>query len=84
LRVWGVDAQKRMRAAHVLVVGTRALSAEVCKNLALAGIGALTLHDDALVTESDLGAQFFLETADIGKNVCCAAIPPTFRCPLSQ
>lgn len=38
-----------MRDSHVVVLGLRGLGAEVCKNLALAGIGALTLVDDGAV-----------------------------------
>jgi ubiquitin-like 1-activating enzyme E1 A len=47
----------------------RALSDEICKNLALAGVSSITLLDSELVTEEDLGAQFFLSEEDIGKNV---------------
>jgi ubiquitin-like 1-activating enzyme E1 A len=42
---------------------------EVAKNLVLAGIGALTILDDTVVTEDDLGACFLLSEADVGKNV---------------
>jgi ubiquitin-like 1-activating enzyme E1 A len=45
------------------------LSGEVCKNLALAGVASITLLDHENVTEYDLGAQFFLNEASIGKNV---------------
>jgi len=47
----------------------RALANEIAKNLVLAGIGSLTIQDDRLVTDDDLGAQFFLSGEDIGKNV---------------
>jgi ubiquitin-like 1-activating enzyme E1 A len=43
LRVWGVDAQKKMLNARVLVVGLRGLATEIAKNLILAGIGHLTI-----------------------------------------
>ncbi|KAL1919909.1 uncharacterized protein VTP21DRAFT_1841 [Calcarisporiella thermophila] len=66
IRLWGLDAQQRMRNASILVAGCGGLSAETCKNLVLAGIGALTLLDDAKVAEEDLGANFFLELKDIG------------------
>ena len=42
---------------------------EIAKNLVLAGIGSLTLIDDTLVTEDDLGAQFFVTEDDIGNTV---------------
>jgi ubiquitin-like 1-activating enzyme E1 A len=53
----------------------KALSNEIAKNLVLAGIHSLTIVDHALVTEKDLGAQFFISEADIGKNRAEAAAP---------
>ena len=47
----------------------RALANEIAKNLVLAGIGSLTIHDDHLVVDDDLGAQFFISEQDLGKNV---------------
>ena len=47
----------------------RALSNEIAKNLVLAGIGSLTVQDDQLVSDDDLGAQFFISEGDTGKNV---------------
>lgn len=53
----------------------RALANEIAKNLVLAGIHSLTIVDHELVTENDLGAQFFLTEADIGTNRANAAAP---------
>ena len=47
----------------------KALANEIAKNLVLAGIGSLTVVDDQLVTEDDLGAQFFISEQHIGLNV---------------
>lgn len=47
----------------------KALANEVAKNLVLAGIGSLTIIDHELVTEEDLGAQFFVSQEHIGQNV---------------
>ena len=57
-----------MRSSSVLVSGLGALGAEVCKNLVLAGIN-VTLVDDAVVTERDVGVQYFLRRSDVGANV---------------
>ena len=46
LRVWGVEAQRRLGASRILVAGLTGLAAEACKNVALAGVGALVLYDD--------------------------------------
>lgn len=60
----------RLRSANLLLVGMRALANEIAKNLVLAGIGSLTILDDQLVTEEDLGSQFFISELHVGMNVC--------------
>jgi molybdopterin/thiamine biosynthesis adenylyltransferase len=59
-----------IRKANILLISAKALANEIAKNLVLAGIGTLTIIDPEVVTEMDLGAQFFVTEADIGKNVC--------------
>lgn len=59
----------RLRSANILLVGMRALANEIAKNLVLAGIGSLTILDDQVVTEDDLGSQFFLSELHLGMNV---------------
>ena len=66
-------AQNKIRNANLLLITIKALANEVAKNLVLAGVGTLTILDDAVVTESDLGSQFFLSEADIGQNRAQAA-----------
>jgi ubiquitin-like 1-activating enzyme E1 A len=69
LRLWGMEAQNRMRKAHVLLITIKALGNEIAKNLVLAGIGSLTIMDSNVVTEADAESQFFITGEDIGKNV---------------
>lgn len=71
-------AVRRMRAARILVAGARALSAEVCKNIVLAGMGKLVLCDHESVTPADMYGQFLVGESDIGKNVC-GFLAPKFR-----
>ena len=59
----------RIRTANILLVSIKALANEVAKNLVLAGIGSLTIIDNEAVTEDDLGSQFFVSEADVGKSV---------------
>lgn len=47
IRVWGVEAQRRLSRGRVLVIGMSNVLAELCKNIVLAGIGSLTLMEDA-------------------------------------
>jgi molybdopterin/thiamine biosynthesis adenylyltransferase len=58
-----------MRNANILLVSIKALANEIAKNLVLAGIGSITLADHEVVTEEDLGAQFLVNDALVGKNV---------------
>lgn len=69
IRLWGAQAQERIRSAHVLLISLRALGTEIAKNLTLAGISSLTIVDDDPVTEEDLGSCYFLRDQDIGKPV---------------
>ncbi|KAI9683099.1 MAG: hypothetical protein M1829_005890 [Trizodia sp. TS-e1964] len=75
IRLWGVLAQEKIRTAKILLISIKALANEIAKNLVLAGIGSLTIVDDEIVSEEDLGAQFFLTASDIGKNRAQAAAP---------
>jgi molybdopterin/thiamine biosynthesis adenylyltransferase len=82
IRLWGVQAQQKIRTANILLVSIKALANEIAKNLVLAGIGSITLADHQVVTEDDLGAQFFISEADVGKNVRAMQpypSPPTNR-----
>ncbi|KAH8602452.1 hypothetical protein B0O99DRAFT_588646 [Bisporella sp. PMI_857] len=75
IRLWGVKAQEKIRNANILLITMRALANEIAKNLVLAGIHSLTVVDHSLVTEADLGAQFFITEAEVGTNRAEAAAP---------
>jgi len=75
IRLWGVQAQEKIRNANILLISMKALANEVAKNLVLAGIHSLTIVDHELVTPSDVGAQFFVSDADVGTNRAEAAAP---------
>ncbi|KAK6362121.1 hypothetical protein TWF730_005818 [Orbilia blumenaviensis] len=79
IRLWGMDAQARMRNAHILLVTIKALGNEISKNLVLAGIGAITVYDTETMTEEDLGAQFFVDDVMVGLNRAEAAAPALQR-----
>jgi len=68
IRLWGLDAQKRLRASRVCVLGVGGLGCEVAKNLVLAGVKALKLVDDALVSEEDATSQFLAPRDKVGSN----------------
>ncbi|CAA6667871.1 unnamed protein product [Spirodela intermedia] len=60
IRVWGVDAQKRLSKSHVLVSRITGAAVEFCKNVVLAGVGSVTLMDDRTVTEDAIQANFLI------------------------
>ncbi|EPS27301.1 hypothetical protein PDE_02244 [Penicillium oxalicum 114-2] len=69
IRLWGVQAQEKIRSANILLITVKALANEVAKNLVLAGIGSLTIIDHEPVSEADLDASFFLEEACKNEDV---------------
>ncbi|KAF8964179.1 hypothetical protein BDZ97DRAFT_1904495 [Flammula alnicola] len=66
MRLWGIEAQQRMRNATILVVRLRGVATEAIKNVVLAGIGKLIIVDGENVCEEDLGAGFFFRDGDVG------------------
>ncbi|KAL1969022.1 hypothetical protein VTN77DRAFT_856 [Rasamsonia byssochlamydoides] len=75
IRLWGVKAQEKLRSANILLITFKALANEIAKNLVLAGIGSLTILDHEVVSEMDLGAQFFVSQEHVGQNRAQAAAP---------
>lgn len=79
IRLWGMAAQAKIQSANILLITIKALGTEIAKNLILAGVGSLTILDDGVVAESDLGAQFFLSTENeatiVGQKRAQAALP---------
>ena len=68
LYVLGVDAMKKISASSVLISGMGGLGVEIAKNIILAGIKNVTIHDTRAVTLDDLAAQFYLDNTMIGQN----------------
>ncbi|PKI82809.1 E1 ubiquitin-activating enzyme [Malassezia vespertilionis] len=68
IRLWGLEAQNKMRSAHVVVVCFSGVATEVIKNIVLSGIGSLTIVDSELVRPDDLGAGFFFRDTDISRK----------------
>ncbi len=70
---FGIDAQERFAAAHVLIVGTGGLGAPAAQFLAAAGVGTLTLCDPDAVDLTNLQRQILFATADVGRSKVVAA-----------
>ena len=74
LYVLGHAAQQSLAKSNVLVVGLSGLGAELAKNLALAGIKQLHVHDDAPATLHDLATSFLLTEADVSAPRAARAV----------
>ncbi|KAJ5120807.1 uncharacterized protein N7515_010195 [Penicillium bovifimosum] len=80
LRLWAATGQQALEDSRVLLVNSDGplgqhntgvsgvAGVETLKNLVLPGIGGFTIVDPAVVTESDLGVNFFLEEDSLGKS----------------
>uniref|UniRef100_T2M420 SUMO-activating enzyme subunit 1 n=1 Tax=Hydra vulgaris TaxID=6087 RepID=T2M420_HYDVU len=75
IRLWGVEAQQRLRNAKILVVGLSSLGNEVCKNILLAGIHHMTMLDDTILSKEDFNYQFMTNDEKIGINKAEAYLP---------
>ncbi|XP_020276157.1 ubiquitin-activating enzyme E1 2-like [Asparagus officinalis] len=74
LAVYGRETMRRLFGSNVLVSGLNGLGAEIAKNLALAGVKSVALHDEESVGYWDLSSNFFFSEDDLGKNRAQACV----------
>ncbi|KFX95590.1 hypothetical protein V490_03764 [Pseudogymnoascus sp. VKM F-3557] len=69
LRLWAANGQQALEDAHICLInsGSGTTGVETLKNLVLPGIGQFTIVDDKSVEEPDLGVNFFLDEASLGR-----------------
>lgn len=70
---FGMEAQKKLKAARVLVVGAGGLGSPALLYLAAAGVGTLGLIDFDAVDDSNLQRQVLFTVDDVGKAKVDAA-----------
>lgn len=63
----GIDGQRRLLDARVLLIGAGGLGSPAALYLAAAGIGTIGIVDDDVVDESNLQRQVLHRTADVGQ-----------------
>lgn len=74
LAVYGRETMRRLFASNILISGMQGLGAEIAKNLILAGVKSVTLHDEGVVELWDLSSNFIFSEDDVGKNRALASI----------
>jgi ubiquitin-activating enzyme E1 len=74
LAVYGKQAMGRLRSCNVLLSGLNGLGAEIAKNVILANVKSVTLHDSRNTTMADLGSHFYLQESDVGQNRAVASV----------
>jgi adenylyltransferase/sulfurtransferase len=70
----GLEGQKKLRAASVLVVGAGGLGSPAAMYLAAAGIGRIGLVDYDTVDVSNLQRQLLHSTSDVGRPKVASAV----------
>ncbi|XP_022755548.1 ubiquitin-activating enzyme E1 1-like isoform X1 [Durio zibethinus] len=74
LALYGRETMRRLFASNILISGMQGLGAEIAKNLILAGVKSVTLHDEGVVELWDLSSNFVFSENDVGKNRALASV----------
>ncbi|CDS40849.1 SUMO activating enzyme subunit 1 [Echinococcus multilocularis] len=61
IRLWGLEAQAKLKKAKLLLIGLPPVAAEIIKNIVLCGVDTLTLCDDKVVDQNDIEQCFLYE-----------------------
>lgn len=70
---FGLEGQKKLKAAKVLVIGTGGLGSPMLLYLAAAGVGTIGIVDFDVVDESNLQRQVLFQVKDVGQPKVTAA-----------
>lgn len=68
LYVYGKDAMVTISAKSVIISGLTGVGLEVAKNLILAGVKQVTLHDTVNLSQKDLASNYYANSENIGQN----------------
>ena len=70
---WGLDAQRRLADAHVVVLGAGGLGSAVVPALVAAGVGRVSIVDHDRVEVTNLHRQTLHTAADVGRHKVASA-----------
>lgn len=68
IRLWGVNAQRKIRQSKILMLGFDGLASEVAKIVVLAGIDTLTIVDDRPLQPEDISSNLFCRPSSDDEN----------------
>ena len=68
LNDWDMEAQLRLKAARVVIIGAGGLGCPAAETLARAGVGHITMIDNDVIEASNLQRQTLFVAADIGDS----------------
>lgn len=73
IKEFGLEGQKKLKAAKVLVIGSGGLGSPMLLYLAAAGVGTIGIVDFDVVDDSNLQRQVLFGVAEVGKQKAEAA-----------
>jgi molybdopterin/thiamine biosynthesis adenylyltransferase/rhodanese-related sulfurtransferase len=76
---FGEDAQQRLKAARVLIIGAGGLGCPAAQYLAASGVGTLGIADFDAISISNLHRQILYDPGDVGKNKALIACERLLR-----
>ena len=63
----GIEGQKKLKAAKVLIIGAGGLGCPILQYLTAAGVGSIGIVDDDVVDKSNLQRQILYTYDDVGE-----------------
>lgn len=63
----GIKAQKKIMDSHILIFGCGAIGGNIAMELAMAGVGNISLYDYDIVEESDISRHIFYRDKYLGR-----------------
>ncbi|KAG5150054.1 hypothetical protein AAZX31_06G285800 [Glycine max] len=68
LRIWGEQGQAALEKSSICLLNCGPTGSETLKNLVLGGVGSITVVDGSKVEVGDLGNNFLVDEASLGKS----------------
>ncbi|KAL5130598.1 NEDD8-activating enzyme E1 regulatory subunit AXR1 [Glycine soja] len=67
-RIWGEQGQAALEKSSICLLNCGPTGSETLKNLVLGGVGSITVVDGSKVEAGDLGNNFLVDEASLGKS----------------